>query len=114
MSQQTIDRGSWLRAARLIAGEIWPTGEDWQETAACRSAEPDLFFPVSASAHNLSQVAAAKAICDRCVARAQCLAYALSTRQVHGIWGGMTEEERYPLLKAGQQRAPGDAHVASS
>jgi hypothetical protein len=62
-----------------------------------------LFFPVSASADNPQQVADAKAICACCLVRRECLAFALRTRQLHGIWGGMTEEERYPLVKAEHQ-----------
>jgi WhiB family transcriptional regulator, redox-sensing transcriptional regulator len=67
---------------------------NWRSAAACRSADPDLFFPISASGQALKQVAEAKAICVRRPVRRQCLAFALRTRQAHGIWGGMTEEER--------------------
>jgi WhiB family redox-sensing transcriptional regulator len=67
----------------------------WRSMAACRSADPDLFFPVSASAGSQAQVAEAKAVCARCLVRRQCLDFAIRTRQVHGIWGGMTEQERY-------------------
>ena len=66
----------------------------WRSAAACRSADPDLFFPISASGRALEQVAEAKAICARCPVRRQCLAFALRTRQAYGIWGGRTEEER--------------------
>ena len=66
----------------------------WRSAAACRSADPDLFFPISASGRAPEQVAEAKAICARCPVRRQCLAFALHTRQAYGIWGGMTEEER--------------------
>lgn len=67
---------------------------NWWSAAACRSADPELFFPISAFGKALEQVAEAKAICARCPVRRQCLAFALRTRQAHGIWGGMTEEER--------------------
>jgi WhiB family transcriptional regulator, redox-sensing transcriptional regulator len=67
---------------------------DWRSAAACRSADPELFFPVSAFGQALEQAAQAKAICARCPVRRQCLAFALRTRQAHGIWGGLTEEER--------------------
>jgi Transcription factor WhiB len=33
---------------------------------------------------------------------AQCLAFALRTRQVHGIWGALTEEERRQAAKTSQ------------
>jgi WhiB family redox-sensing transcriptional regulator len=66
----------------------------WRSAAACRSAEPDLFFPISASGPALEQAAKAKAICAACRVRRECLAFALRTEQVHGIWGGTTEHER--------------------
>jgi WhiB family redox-sensing transcriptional regulator len=67
---------------------------DWQSAAACRSADPELFFPISAFGKALEQVTQTKAICACCPVRRQCLAFALRTQQAHGIWGGMTEEER--------------------
>ena len=69
-------------------------GRDWRQLAACRHADPELFFPVSPSGPSLDQITQAKAICAGCPVRQQCLAFALDTRQVHGVWGGMSEEER--------------------
>jgi WhiB family redox-sensing transcriptional regulator len=71
-------------------------GRDWRLLAACRHADPDLFFPVSGSGPSLDQVIQAKVICAGCPVRLQCLAFALATRQDHGVWGGMSEEERRP------------------
>lgn len=66
----------------------------WGQLAACRHADPELFFPVSESGPSLHQVTMAKAICTGCPVRAQCLAFALGTRQEYGVWGGMSEQER--------------------
>ena len=68
--------------------------------AACRSADPDLFFPISSSGPSLAQAAAAKAICAGCRVRRECLAFALRTHQVHGVWGGLSEQERHLLGSA--------------
>ena len=49
----------------------------------------------------------AKAICAKCPVRPECLAFALRTDQVHGVWGGMSEQERRPLrsaVKAAERR----------
>ena len=81
--------------ARLIADGKW-----WQ-LAACRSADPDLFFPISSTGRSLKQAAEARAICAL-PGPAPCLAFALRTRQVHGIWGGLTEEERHQAAKTSQ------------
>jgi WhiB family transcriptional regulator, redox-sensing transcriptional regulator len=70
-------------------------GRYWRSAAACRSCDPDLFFPVSSTGLAMEQEAKAKAVCARCRVRRECLAFALRTRQVHGVWGGMSEQERY-------------------
>jgi WhiB family transcriptional regulator, redox-sensing transcriptional regulator len=72
----------------------WITGGNWRSAAACLAAEPELFFPVSDSGKGLEQAARAKAICASCPVRDDCLAFAVRTRQPHGIWGGMTPGER--------------------
>jgi WhiB family transcriptional regulator, redox-sensing transcriptional regulator len=66
----------------------------WRSAAACASADPEMFFPVSKAGKALEHAAEAKAICADCPVRSDCLAFALRTRQSYGIWGGMTEEER--------------------
>ena len=82
----------------LRAEESWTprfvTHGQWRSAAACRSADPDLFFPISASGPGRDQAAEAKAICAACRVRRECLAFALRTGQLHGIWGGTTEDER--------------------
>ncbi|MEU3016202.1 WhiB family transcriptional regulator [Nocardiopsis sp. NPDC007018] len=55
----------------------------------CRT-EPDLFF-----AESPAEVEAAKAICEACPIREQCLADALERREPWGVWGGQ-------LLVSGQ------------
>jgi WhiB family redox-sensing transcriptional regulator len=85
---------------------------EWWTLAACQSVDPDLFFPMSATNPARADMAAAKAVCARCPVRAECLQYALAAGQVHGIWGGMSEEERRLLrqrrakarARAGRQR----------
>jgi WhiB family transcriptional regulator, redox-sensing transcriptional regulator len=79
----------WRRRKQPAAGRHWIT------MAACRSAGPDLFSPVSKAGQSLEQVTRAKAVCAGCLVRRQCLAFALRTRQIHGVWGGLTEDERH-------------------
>lgn len=68
--------------------------DEWWSVAACKDAEPELFFPISATAASSQVVKRAKLICASCPVRAACLSYALDHRQEQGIWGGLTEEER--------------------
>jgi WhiB family transcriptional regulator, redox-sensing transcriptional regulator len=72
----------------------------WQESAACKTAEPELFFPISATGRSRADTARARAICHDCPVRQACLDYAMATSQQHGIWGGFTEEERHRRRRA--------------
>jgi WhiB family redox-sensing transcriptional regulator len=67
------------------------SGTDWQRRAACRDEDPELFFPTSPAA---AAIWSARAVCRRCPVEGDCLRWALDTGQDHGVWGGMTEEER--------------------
>ncbi len=69
--------------------------------AACKGADPDLFFGPAAEfvTARRQREAKAKAICAGCPARRECLAYALGTAQAFGVWGGLNEDERRALLR---------------
>jgi WhiB family transcriptional regulator, redox-sensing transcriptional regulator len=69
----------------------------WWELAACQTVSPELFFPVTETGPARMQVTRAKAICADCPVRPDCLRYAMSTHQVHGVWGGLSETERRAL-----------------
>ncbi|HEY0717283.1 MAG TPA: WhiB family transcriptional regulator [Streptosporangiaceae bacterium] len=70
------------------------------EQSACRTVEPDLFFPISGKGRSQSDAARARRICQSCPVRAACLDYALATHQSDGIWGGLTTDERRRLPKS--------------
>ena len=77
---------------------------EWWSLAACQSADPDLFFPISSTGPALGQVARAKAVCTGCPVRCDCLRYALAAGPLQGVWGGLTEEERR-LLRQREAKA---------
>ncbi|MGH3921846.1 MAG: WhiB family transcriptional regulator [Pseudonocardiaceae bacterium] len=68
---------------------------DWVCRAACRDADPDLFFPEDGGAPSRARITAAKAVCARCPVTCECLA-AATADNAPGIWGGTTEAERKP------------------
>jgi WhiB family redox-sensing transcriptional regulator len=86
-----------LNASHLLSLTL--ASDEWRSYAACRDTNPDLFFPVGTTGPAIEQIAAAKAICDECPAREECLEYALATNQDSGIWGGTSEEERRVLRR---------------
>ncbi|MEU9956385.1 WhiB family transcriptional regulator [Streptomyces sp. NPDC050982] len=72
---------------------------EWLRRAACAEEDPELFFPVGTVGPARRDIAAAKRVCARCPVAGQCLAWALSTGQTSGVWGGTGEEERAALLR---------------
>ena len=67
----------------------------WQARANCMGVDPDLFFPERGASTR-----EAKEVCRGCVAREDCLEYALDNGEKFGIWGGMSERERRRLRRA--------------
>jgi WhiB family transcriptional regulator, redox-sensing transcriptional regulator len=82
---------------------------DWWRSAACRDADPELFFPVAPRGPGADEIARAKAVCAGCRVRRECLQYALATRQLHGVWGGTTEDERLLHARRDNERGRDDA-----
>jgi len=76
--------------------------ETWQDRAACKGPQATVFFPPTHSERKEEKVARearAKAICQTCVVRVECLEYAIQIREPHGIWGGLNEVERKQLAE---------------
>lgn len=73
----------------------------WQSSAACRGPQGAVFFPPPVTERKREKLAReerAKQICRDCPVVDECRAYALAIREPHGVWGGMSEQERRALL----------------
>ncbi len=81
---------------------------EWQERAACRGVDLEVFFPHlepgrKAGGHVAAKVARAKAFCFGCPVSLQCLTLALEAEgnsgesRRYGIFGGLTPAERAAL-----------------
>lgn len=68
--------------------------QDWRHEAACIEVGTDLFFPEPGE-----PTAPAKRICAQCPVRTECLTFALTTREPHGVFGGLSVGERRQLLR---------------
>jgi WhiB family redox-sensing transcriptional regulator len=62
--------------------------QPWRRSAACSASPVRLFFPARGE-----NAQAARAICQRCRVRSECLDYALEHGEP-GVWGGTTARER--------------------
>ena len=72
---------------------------DWYRSAACRDVSTSAFYPPDNERGVLARrrVQRAKQICDSCPVIRICLATAISAGEKHGIWGGLTPQERQRL-----------------
>lgn len=61
----------------------------WVADAACRDADPEIFF-IGRGDPGVE----AKAYCAACPVRSECLDFAIDGGERHGIWGGMTTKQR--------------------
>ncbi|MDR1512001.1 MAG: WhiB family transcriptional regulator [Propionibacteriaceae bacterium] len=72
---------------------------DWRHQAACLTEDPELFFPIGNTGPALLQIEEAKKVCAHCVVRDKCLHWALEAGQDHGVWGGLSEDERRSMKR---------------
>lgn len=81
--------------------------DDWIQQGACRTSEPDLFFPITPPGYMRpkQQLIEAKAVCQRCPVIESCRGWALAHPQMtqYGVWGAMSEEERRTARRHGDR-----------
>lgn len=84
---------------------------DWRTTAACRTEDPELFFPQSAEGPSVLAAEKAKAVCRRCPVITSCLQFALDENIPSGIFGGLTDGERRSIDRAVRRRNATQAQI---
>src|SRR6187402_331096 len=83
---------------------------DWRHKAACLDEDPELFFPIGNTGPALLQIEEAKQVCRRCDVRDACLQWALEAGQDHGVWGGLSEDERRALKRRAARASAPHSH----
>lgn len=81
---------------------------DWRDQGACRSADPELFFPMGTADSALAQLQQAKAVCLGCAVQEPCLRWALHSEPLGrgaGVRAGLSEDE-LRTIKRLRSRAP--------
>lgn len=76
---------------------------EWTDAAACKGMPTSMFFPLKGGPNKT--VRAAKAICNNCAVKTDCLNFALDNSMKCGIWGGTTTKERRHLKSARRHNA---------
>ena len=74
--------------------DLWSQREGWEEEAACRGHDVDLFFSIEETEQEL-----ALDLCSSCDVREECLVSVLKRHEMYGIWGGMLEHDRRLLIR---------------
>ena len=96
MRSTVLERGS---RPKEVNG---PMGQNWRSIGLCRGSDTLVFYPPS---DDDSLAEEAKMICGMCAVRQPCLEFALTTREKHGVWGGLTERERRRVLRQRRRSA---------
>jgi WhiB family redox-sensing transcriptional regulator len=74
----------------------------WRADAECRGDNAVYFFAPNHFERKPEKdlrEGNARALCRRCKVREECLEYAVTVQEPHGIWGGLNELERKRLLR---------------
>jgi WhiB family redox-sensing transcriptional regulator len=82
---------------------------EWMVDAACVEVGPGLFYPRGEGGFN--EYDEARKVCGACPVQVDCLEYALEVDDRHGMWGGLTPNERAKVAK-GRRRPRGKARQA--
>jgi WhiB family redox-sensing transcriptional regulator len=80
----------------------------WRSDAACRTADPDLFFPVGQANRDFLEYKALE-VCRACPVRAKCTSWAVENAVLDGVWG-VPESELTAMVRVrhgGRVAAPG-------
>lgn len=68
----------------------------WMRDAECRGLSPKMFFPERGELVSEE----AKAVCAACPVQRECLAYAIATKEMDGVWGGKSGRQRRDMRSA--------------
>ena len=75
---------------------------DWRDDAPCANEDPETFFHPEGETGRARRQRdiLAKSICATCPLAARCLEYAIENGELYGVWGGTSEDERVPMIRA--------------
>lgn len=69
--------------------QLFAVHDKWTDQALCVGGDPEMWFSLDEEVE-----AEAKAICADCPVREKCLDEAYAQSNHHGVWGGLTPDER--------------------
>jgi WhiB family redox-sensing transcriptional regulator len=78
------------------------TTPDWMSESLCRKKHGDIWFPPFETTTPEINYAIAKKVCNVCPVWADCLV--IGMKEIYGVWGGLTPQDRLPLQKENKQQ----------
>ena len=78
---------------RITRRETTGDRQDW--VTLCETEDPELWFPAPSDQATSDR---AVAICKQCPVVQACAQFALDNKEMLGVWGGLTEEQRRRIL----------------
>jgi|SRR5882672_310277 len=99
-------RGPTPGAAGIAADRAAADRARWTPSAACRNADPEIFFgrDHERPRDRAEREALAAAVCSGCPVAARCLAAALADGEL-GYWAGTTDEDRRSMRRRADRGA---------
>ena len=89
-----------MSALDYFISEMSNNDFSWQEQAACRGANTDMFFMEEyQTGINQKKIVAAREMCGGCLVSKKCLDFALDNYIDFGIWAGTTPLQRKVLRR---------------
>ncbi|WP_422744414.1 WhiB family transcriptional regulator [Mycobacterium sp. WMMD1722] len=91
------------KSSRARPGTNWRAnpsqGPRWEANARCLGLPTEIFFiaDTTKGSRRIAHEKRAKRICEQCPVRQNCLSFAVTSGQQHGIWGALTPRERRQL-----------------
>lgn len=73
------------------------TTPDWMSESLCKRKHGDIWFPPFETTTPELNYAIAKKVCNVCPVWTDCLSF--GKKEIYGVWGGLTPQERLPLQK---------------
>lgn len=98
-----IDEPNTVHYAAAPADRV----DDWRNWAACRNADPEIFFAVGVGLGAERATAEAKSICARCDVIEQCGSFFNLLQQTlpgspEGVWAGTSDADRNREARRGE------------
>jgi len=84
----------------MSSSELMPPPLGWRKRSACHGALPQRFYPEDWEVWDEEAIEEVKeTFCNVCPVKDECLDFAIGTREIEGIWGGLTHSERKSYIR---------------